>query len=223
MKIVYYDSYPPRSWLENGAMKGLLVDIIDEAIAKRLGVPLVHEGYPWARAQAMVETGQADAFITVPTENRRAYTVVGKEPIIEFKLYIATYRDNPKLAELKTITAIDDLKPFQLVDYHGNGFAQKRLRNHRVEWLPSIASIYPFLAAQKADVLLVSDHSIYTLEQSPVKEQIVVLPQPVYSLAFHLCVGKESPHKELLPAVDRAIQQMREEGLIEKLHRQYYQ
>ena len=222
MKIVYFDSYPPRSWQENGQMKGILVDVISEVLQQRLAIPLQHEGYPWVRAQAMVETGQADAFITVPTAKRKAYTVASQEPVIRFNLLIATQKDNPHLEQLKKVTSIDGLKPYRLVDYLGNGFAEKRLKDFNVEWVPEVSSVYPFLAAGNADVLLVSDRGVYDLERLGYSEQLVVLPQPVYSLAFHLCIGKHSRFTEILPQVDEVLRHMRSEGQIKQISARYY-
>lgn len=223
MKIVYFDSYPPRSWLENGEMKGILIDIISEVIQNRLGIPLIHEGYPWARAQAMVESGLADAFITIPTEKRRTYTVVGQQPVIQFNLYIATQKNNPKLQQLREITSIKALKPFRLVDYHGNGFAKKELQGFNVEWLPELTAVYPFLAAGKADVMLTSDRSIYDMVRLGYQEQLVVLPQTLHSLSFHLCIGKKSAYQDILPKVDQTLRQMQAEGLMKTISQQYYQ
>jgi len=223
MKIVYFDNYPPRSWQENGEMKGILVDIIHEAIYNRIGMPLVHEGYPWARAQAMVEAGQADAFITVPTEKRKTYTLVSKEPVIQFNLYITTRKDNPLLEQLRKVTDIDGLQPFRIVDYHGNGFAQKRLKKFNVEWVPDVDAIYPFLAAGKADLFLTSDRGIYDMIRLGYQDQFVVLPNALYSLSFHLCIGKQSPYTRILPEIDQALREMQSEGLIKRISEQYYQ
>lgn len=223
MKITYSDKYPPRSWLEDGKMKGILVDIITEALEKRLGIALIHEGYPWARAQAMVKKGLADAFITVPTEKRKAYTVVSREPVIRFNLFLATQKENPKLDLLKKVKTIDELKPFTLVDYNGNGFAQKRLKGYKVEWVPNIAAVYPFLAAGKADVLIVSDRGTYDLNRLGYQDRLLVLPQVLRSLAFHLCIGRQSPFASRLPEIDQVLKQMRDEDLMQKISARYYQ
>lgn len=202
-------------------MHGILVDIIDEAIQTRLGIQLRHEGYPWARAQALVEGGVADAFITVPTEKRSAYTEVGQEPILQFKLFIATTKDNPNLEQLKKVTTIEELKPFRLVDYHGNGFAQKKLQGFNVEWVPEIPAVYPFLAAGKADVMLTSERGIADMEKLGYQDEIIVLPQPLYNLSFHLCVGKKSTYKSILPKVDEALRGMKVDGTSQKLTNRY--
>lgn len=127
MKFAYYDQYSPRSFMEDGKMKGILIDIINEAIVKRMGIEVKHEGFPWVRAQMMVEKGFSDAFITVPTPTRKAYTQVSKEPIIVFETFLATAADNPKKKRiLSRIKSLDELKNYVFVDYYGNGFAEKK-------------------------------------------------------------------------------------------------
>ncbi len=221
MKIVYYDSYPPRSWQEDGQMKGILIDIITEALQNRMGIKLVHEGYPWARAQAMVEAGQADAFITVPTPKRRIYTEVSTEPVIKLELFISTQVDNPKLAQLKTIKTIAELKPYRIVDYYGNGFLEQKLKGFNVERVPGIDAVYPFLAAGKAEVLLLSGGRINSIKKMGYQNKIVVLPQPIYSMSFNLCISKKSPYKNILTDFDLVIRQMATDGFIQKVHEKY--
>lgn len=82
MHFVYYDNYKPRSWLSDGKMRGILIDIINEAAHKRSGIDIIQEGFPWKRAQLMVQNGMADAFITLPTPERSAYTLVSRESVI---------------------------------------------------------------------------------------------------------------------------------------------
>lgn len=223
MKIVYYDSYPPRSWLEQGRMKGILVDIITEAAERRAGIPLSHEGYPWARVQAMVEKGLADAFITVPTVKRKTYSLPGEVPVIRFNLYIATQRDNPRLEQLKKVSSIDELLPYTIVDYLGNGFAKTRLKGFDVEWVNAVEATYPFLAHGRADVLLISNRGISDLKRLGYLEKLTVLPQTMRSLEFHLCISKKSPLKNTLPEIDKALEQMRSEGVIDTILRKYYE
>ncbi|MCP4023872.1 MAG: transporter substrate-binding domain-containing protein, partial [Desulfobacteraceae bacterium] len=81
IKIVYFENFAPFSWKENNQMHGILIDVLTEAIQERIKIGLLHEGYPWARAQSMVRTGKADAFVTVPTPERRAYTEISSEPV----------------------------------------------------------------------------------------------------------------------------------------------
>lgn len=223
MKFVYYDEYMPRSYVKNGKMTGIIVDIIDEAVKKRMGIDVVHEGYPWPRAQLMVEKGLADAFVTVPTAERLAYTYASKEPLFKFETFIAAMKNSPKLEQLKQIRDLEGLKKFSLVDYYGNGWAKNVLKDHNVTWLPDYLSVFQFLERGNADAVMVSDISIFTIKRLGYADKIIVLKDPLTSVGFYLCVGKNSPYAGILDQFDKVILQMRKEGVIDRIIAKYYQ
>src|ERR1700733_10089626 len=70
LHIAYTGTYPPVCFLDGGTMKGVLIDVFNELLGKRLGLSLTHEGLPWARAQDKVRDGEADAFCTDRTDQR---------------------------------------------------------------------------------------------------------------------------------------------------------
>ncbi len=78
MKIVYSDTFVPFSWKEGSDTKGILVDIMEEALNKRLNIPVSHKSYPWARANLLVKDGSADAYITVPTPARKKFAIISE-------------------------------------------------------------------------------------------------------------------------------------------------
>lgn len=222
MNFVYYDNYRPRSWADNGKMRGMLIDIIDEAVGERLGIPVTHTGYPWKRAQHRVKEGKADAFVTMPTEERRTYTVVGDEPVIVFTLSIATRRNHPKLKVLESVTTVEQLKYFKFVDYLGNGWAKRNLKEMDVEWLSDVKKIFPFLVDGRADIVVASKRTLYEMSLHGYDSQLKVLPNKLSSVSFHLCVGKHSPYKDRLNDFDRIIREMHEDGTIERIEESYY-
>jgi len=222
MKFAYYDQYAPRSYMEDGKVKGILIDIIEEAVHKRMGIDVIHEGFPWVRAQAMVEQGSSDAFITIPTPARASYTNISKESVIKFETFIGTASDNPHLDELKKAKSINDLKDYVFVDYIGNGFAENLLKGMTVYWLPDYSTIFRFIAQKKADVIIMSRKGIYTLNQSEFSDQLIVLPTPITSVEFHLCIGKKSKYTNILSDFDKTIKQMKNEGVIDKMIQKYY-
>ncbi len=222
MSFVYYDSYRPRSWNDNGIMRGILIDIIDEAVGKRLGIPVVHTGYPWKRAQLKVQEGTADAFVTMPTKERLVYTVVGDEPVIEFALRIVTRKDHPKAGEMELITSVSELKGYRVADYLGNGWAKRNLKGVDVVWLPEIDKLFPFLANKRADIIVASQRTLYEMKRQGYDSQLKILPHKLSSVSFHLCVGKKSPYKEKMKDFDLIIKEMHEDGTIERIEEFYY-
>lgn len=222
MRFVYYDSYRPRSWDDNGKMRGILVDVTDEAIGKRLGIPVTHAGYPWKRAQHMVKKGMADAFVTMPTQERRIYTVIGEEPIIEFALRIVTRKNHPKAKDMELITSVEQLKDYTVVDYLGNGWAKRNLKEINVQWLPNSDKIFPFLIDDRADIIVASKRTIYEMKRLGYDSQLKVLPNKLSAVSFHLCVGKDSSYKDRLKEFDRIVREMHEDGTIDRIEESYY-
>jgi len=78
---IAYPSFPPfHSKAEDGKITGFFYDIITEALEHRLDIPVEWKAYPWPRCQANVESGKADAILTVPTAKRATYCVTHKVP-----------------------------------------------------------------------------------------------------------------------------------------------
>ena len=51
MKFVYFNNFPPYSWEDDsGQMQGILIDIVNEAIQTRMGIPVLHQGYQFCRS-----------------------------------------------------------------------------------------------------------------------------------------------------------------------------
>jgi len=62
--------FPPHEMLVNGQLTGAHIDLI-QAAAASLSVKVVFETYPWVRAIAMVQGGQADAISYMGTTPER--------------------------------------------------------------------------------------------------------------------------------------------------------
>ncbi len=222
MQFVYYDNYRPRSWNDNGKMRGILIDIVDEAIGKRLGIPVTHTGYPWKRAQLKVKEGTADAFVTMPTQERRNYTIIGEEAVIEFAIRIVTRKNHPKIKEMESITSIEQLGNYKIADYLGNAWAERNLKGFNVKWLPDIDKLFPFLMNNRADIIAASKRTTYEMKQRGYYSQFVVLPNKLSVVSFHVCVGKNSPYKDRVNDFDRIIKEMHQDGTIDRIEESYY-
>lgn len=62
--IIYADeNYPPYTYIENGKITGIYVDLLRGINKKLKDFEIVIEPIPWSRAVKMIETGQAEAII----------------------------------------------------------------------------------------------------------------------------------------------------------------
>jgi len=222
MKIVYFQDYPPLSWSQNNKMRGILVDILNEALKKRMHIDLIHQGRLWDEAQLMVKNGQADAFVTVPTPERRSYTQISRETVITSKVKIFTGKNNPRIRDLAEVRTYSELKPFKLVDYRGNGRAATALKGLDVHWLATMDEIPEYLIQGKADAwtqnIFVAG---FFLKQLGDKDKIIELPNVLAGESFNLCIEKNSPFVKVLALFDQTIKDMKKDGTLEKICQAY--
>ncbi|MCB2145991.1 MAG: transporter substrate-binding domain-containing protein [Deltaproteobacteria bacterium] len=222
MQLVYFSDGAPFSWEENGKMNGILVDIIEEAIHARMGIIVSHKGYPWTRAQMMVQKGKADAFVTVPTSERQAYTKVNSEPVVQVTFTLFTQKDGPKTEALKKVKKIDELKGFTIGHYLGSGWAEQKLNGMKVEWTSNVFQTLKKLAAGRVDVFVdTSQGVLFNIKKFGFQDQIIEIPNVVDSAPFHLCVRKNSSFVIILSQFDEIIKEMRKDGTLEEIYNRY--
>ncbi len=221
LKLVYFNDFAPFSWQGQQGMQGIYVDILHEALSKRMKLKVTHQGFPWARAQAMVKSGKADAFITVPTKQREVYTNFS-EDVVHLTTFIYVRASHPDLEKMKKIKSIKELKGYTLVDYVGNGWAANALKGMDVNWLARFDQIFPYMLQERGDAHAASRHMVrYNLKKMGLKGKIIEMPHPVASLYAHLCLGKQSSYSNIMADFNKVINSMKKDGSIEAIFEKY--
>ena len=195
--FVYFNDYPPFGWQENGAMRGLYIDIVNEVFKNRLGIPVEHKGYPWRRAQKMIMDGVADGFCTVITPERLSFSDATQHSIIDVNFKIFVPANSSKLEQLRQVSSISGLRGFKLVDYAGSGWADEHLAKAGLDvyWLPRNEPIWKYLLAGRADLTVKNEWTTrYSLKKEGYQDQFLELPQPMTPepTSFHIFIGKKS-------------------------------
>ncbi|MCG8619543.1 MAG: transporter substrate-binding domain-containing protein [Desulfobacterales bacterium] len=226
ISFVYFNDYPPFGWEENGTMRGIYIDIVDEVFTNRLNIPVTHRGLPWKRAQLMVFDGTADGFCTAITPKRLKFTEATQQSIIEVNFKIFVPVNGPGLERLRHVSDLSGLKAFKLVDYAGSGWAQKNLvdRGLNVHWLQRNEQIWKFLLLGRADATVNNEWTTrYALKKEGLQEQILELPHPMTSepISFHIFIGKKSPFHPILEQVDASLGEMKADGTLQRIHQIY--
>lgn len=216
---------PFKTTNSEGKPSGIFYDIISSAFG-RMGVALKYEGYPWKRAQMLVKMGKADALITVPTPERLGYSKANKEPVLMARIKIFTQRDNPNIAQIKSVKSLADLEGLKIMEFSGSGWGKKMLKQFDVDWFPNISSICKALAADRGDVFLENEivvlHTIKSIKSNERDwgfkfDHLISFDAPVAPIPFHLLIQKKSKFLHLLPKFDETIRAMREDGELDKI------
>lgn len=222
LKIVYFEDFRPYSWREGNRTKGMLIDILDEALSKRMGLSVVHAGYPWERAQTLVRLGQADAFSTLTTPERLGFSKASNATVCTVTFNLFTGASNPNLQDLRQASALQDLKPFRFVAYLGSGWAKKNLTGFKVQWTPTLESALLMLERNRVDAFIdISESVRYTVKTLGMSKVIKELPHCYDKLEFKLFIGDLSPYQRILPAFDRIMTEMVKDGTVKRILKSY--
>lgn len=210
-RVAYFETYRPLSFVDPG-LKGLLVDILDEVIARQMLVPCAHEGFPWARAQSLVEQGQKDAICTIATPERLAYAVAADEPVVVAPTCIFVRSDNPRVRELEAVRTLAELRALSpsVLSYSANGWAKAKLEGFNVVWGNDFLSALRMLIAGRGDLMIENALTMeHSLGQLPNGDRVRALPNPMDQARFQLLVSKRSAHLSLLGPFSKALQKFK--------------
>ena len=223
------DFSPYCSANEQGEPEGIFYDVISEAF-RRMNTPFTYKVYPWKRAQLLVKNGEADAMITVPTPERLKFVNSCEEPIVKAGLVIFVRMDNPRIEEIKKIRTFTGLQGYKLVDYLGDGWAERNLKDLDVDWAKNMQHALKMLALNRADIFVQSKViTRYNLKQLIADEtnknipfnQIIELPYVLEESSYNLLIRKDSPHIAITDRFNQTIRAMRRDGTMQRIYDKY--
>jgi polar amino acid transport system substrate-binding protein len=225
LRMQYFDSYVPMSFREGTQMRGILVDILEEVLGKRLGLTVEHQGFPWRRAQGNVESGLGDGMCTLVTPERLEYAQASGEPVMFNPSRLFVYAGSPLLKALSDARTLDDVRKInpRVISYLGSSWAKTNLVGFNVDDGPSdFANAVKMLAAGRGDVMI---EGLYTMQNAwkslPNADSLRVMPHDILTVTFYLLLGRKSPHVGVLPAFDKAMREFRKEAGYRQIFERY--
>lgn len=224
LRLAYFETYSPLSFRGEAGMQGILIELFDELLGKRLGQPLVHQGFPWIRAQSLVQQGEQDAMCTVATPERLAYARAAQESVLDMPIRVFVRANNPRLAELQAVQNLAQLRALdpEVLSYVGNGWAKEKLAGMRVDWGGTFADSLRKLKAGRGEVMVENALTMqYTLKQLDPERRVLMLNNDLERSRFQLLISLRSPHLGLLPAFDEALRHYKREPGYAQLFERY--
>lgn len=219
MRFVYFNDYPPFSYADDqGQAIGLFIAVFREIFENRMGLETEHDLLPWARAQYFVRTGQADAFCTVPTPERKIYTQISTTPVVEVNFGALTHKDHPQLQQLLAIQRIEDLQHWTIASYIGSLWADRNVKGTTVYRPHRLENAIIMVDAGRADLVVgVSQVLRFKARRIGFSQQLVEIPAVLDRRPFHLCIARNSPYANHIQAFDRHLNDMITSGLLAEL------
>lgn len=201
---------------------------LTERILSELGIEVQSEFVgPWVRVQELAKKGEIDLIAGIyKNEEREKYLD-----------YIPTpFMTNPVVIYVKKGNAFpfkkwDDLKGRKggaiIADKFMPEFEEFLLKNKdtiRMEMVTSLEQNFLKLIKGRIDFIPYSKYvGMIKLEELELRDQVEILPEPVYSGLFYLAISKKNKSnlKKYIPVVDQKIVEYQEDGTIEKLIEKY--
>ena len=227
LKFVYFDTYEPFSFGEQAAVKGMLIDVVTEAVSRvEGGYTATHTGLPWKRAQAMVEAGEADGFITTATAERKAYATFTEHQGLLGRRALFYAPENPKREAIEAAASVEDVAAFTVVDYLGNGWAKSNLEDKgvKINWVSDSETVLKVVAAQRGDVH-VGNYDTGRITRDKLGMTNEVAAKPIDFMApveMRIGIRNSYPNAaELVGKLNTALEAMHADGTVEAIMAKY--
>jgi polar amino acid transport system substrate-binding protein len=219
--VAYNDDWAPYSAKGTGSSaKGILVDLLQEALGNRMGMEVKHIALPWGRVQEDVRSGAYDAFITVPTAERLTYVNSSQQIAFTVEMRAFVNRHSSKKAEIESVTGVDQFAQLRVCDIFANGWA-KRLyeqKQIKVQYFRDSEVCFRQIAAGRYDITLEAAEVGRMLQsKDEFKDEITMLPAVIDQMDFTFMINQKSKHVGILARFDEVIVQMQQEGVVREI------
>ena len=210
-------NYPPYDWADNDSeYAGACVELLPLIASK--GYVFRAVVVPWARAQEMARRGEIDMLANIRvTADRSSWLDFSNNPT--FPNPIVVFMRKNKVISFKSW---DELKPLQggvtLGDAFGNGFDEYLKKNLKVEVARKMSGNSMKLKAGRIDYFVSGYYmGMAYLAHAEYREEIAALSPPISNNSIHLGFSKLSPHRGVLPEIDRNLARLGSDGTLNRM------
>jgi len=220
-KLSYNSDWPPYSSGVGREVNGILPKLMTAIIGHRMGMKIVHRGYPWKRAQKVVETGQFDAFVTVPTKARLVYANSSNSVVYTIEMRPVVASGGAAEHKIGASPSPEVLKGLKLCEIIGNGWGKRFSEKNGLTPLMAtkVASCLRMIANGRVEVTIQSPAvANRQIKAENLGRALSVLPNPYGVMKFTLLVSKKSAfgHK-FITAFDKTMDAMTNDGTYQAL------
>lgn len=129
ISVVFSDGGPPFSYIDDkNTPAGVTPEIVKYILESLEPYSFTYSGFPWKRAQQLIESGESDIFATYPSDTRKGYAEFSEHPIYYQEYgYIIFSKKNKSYSKLKSVTSFKDLEPFIFVSQSGIGWEEENI------------------------------------------------------------------------------------------------
>lgn len=215
--------YPPYEYVENGEIKGIAVEILEETF-RLMDKELKIEIYPWARSIEMFKDGEADGIFTFfKTPEREKFTFYSREVVLHQKMSLWVRRDSTILFDGN----LANLRDYRVGIVRKTSYGSKvdaaiKARQLNIYESYTIDDCLNLLLNHRIDVWVSNDFgAVFELRQHGVSERVKMLGPPIEVIPTYIGFSKRKNLVKLRNEFDRAFRALRESGKYEEILRRY--
>lgn len=207
LDIVTEDAWPPYSYKDEGVVKGYATEVLS-GVFKSIGTDYTVKSYPWARAEKMALSGEADAvFNASHKEKREAACYYPSE-----QLFDSTYVFFIKKTDMNRLkyNSFEDLKGHKVGTTKAYSYTKELLdylgANTTVSESDSDLNNLRRLAAGKIDYFPGEIANItMLLRQEGLSDEIVPLPKPLIQKPYYIIFNKKNVDQDFVEKFSDAL------------------
>ena len=217
--------YPPQSYTENSEVKGIAVEIVQEAF-HRMQQPIDVRIVPWKRGLESVKAGNVDGLFTVYKTPEREEFLNYSEELIQEAVSLFVLHDSQ-------ITFDGDLKKLSHYRFgvvrgfsYGEEFDSAR-KNNIISSLDIVASAelnMEKLLGQRFDIM-VSDRftALQILNKLGAQTAVKEIPPPIEVIPAYLTFSKKRELNSVKEHFNATLVEMKEDGTYDKIIKRFFQ
>ncbi|RRJ83840.1 hypothetical protein D0544_01605 [Aestuariirhabdus litorea] len=204
----------PISYLDDQQqVRGLLPELLYTLIEQVPEVNYQLSLHPWARAQALVKQGAADALCTYPSDERKEFAVFCRHPLFIWSYgYLVYRRQGPEAERLEAATSFEDLASLRMAAERGSSWETDNIPAfiNRVYATSQETALHLILLRKTADFCVMNAiQASHYARKHGYQESMAIRPVefiPNSKIPFHIGVKKDYPNlPTLLDRLDNAI------------------
>ena len=218
------DHLPYQNKSEKGQKTGLYVEVVEEA-ARKTGISITIEAYPWKRCLVMMERGEADAIIGVfRNKNLRKSLYFVEEPLAFEETTLLTYMGS----NIKFTGELEEIYKYRLGIIRGTTFNyewEKKKDNFiRLDKSNKLEYLLKKLSARRVDLIVGNKFIMqYNLKKLNLSNNVIVVYPSLALNSGHLAFSriKGESHKALAEAFNEAIEEIKKSELYMNIINKY--
>ena len=122
VKLAWNETSDPLVYAEDGAVRGILPELLQAIVVDQMGLRLHNAAYPWARAQQLVSSGRRDAMVTNATPARREYAYASSEVLYTARVVPLVKRSSEAARTLVEDPTVQTLRELRLCHSKASGW-----------------------------------------------------------------------------------------------------